>query len=465
MTRKITFTVLALTAMLNIYAQQAELLSSKAITDLLMQDSAEVASSYGKWDQYVKEHPMDENGWRNLYDISKRYEDFLSGNDYAKTKKKETSVLGRMEKAIPDSYTFNYCAYDGGYWVYTSDEPDDASTTDKPNYAERAIKMMPENAQGYEYEKLATYLISQHDTLRLANLLRRYYESGQFPQEQLQYDYNELQGMEHGGVYIAQHQGFIIGKLILQLVLGMHRDKILYCENIATYPDYLPAVFRQIGLSNDFLASGSEYRKEVRQEMQLAMIIRYICDQSKHPVYIGGSSFATLVLGHGVPDDMKENLYNEGLTLRYSATPYDNRKVKRHNVEERYQLDYLRFPFCVDRTNERRNYNHPASYLAFNYAILLYDLLPYYAEHKEERFWWLNSLLNNILEAKLQTDKDVLFNVGYTMFHIRELNDKGKHYQVVSMPIHTKRQENGNMLIYTSEADEKVIFQTEPDRQ
>ena len=90
MTRKITFTILALTAMLNIYAQQAELLSSKAITDLLMQDSAEVASSYGKWDQYVKEHPMDENGWRNLYDISKRYEDFLSGNDYAKTKKKET---------------------------------------------------------------------------------------------------------------------------------------------------------------------------------------------------------------------------------------------------------------------------------------------------------------------------------------------------------------------------------------
>ncbi len=166
-----------------------------------------------------------------------------------------------------------------------------------------------------------------------------------------------------------------------------------------------------------------------------------------------------------LPDDMKENLYNEGLTLRYSTTPYDNRKVKRHNVEERYQLDYLRFPFCVDRTNERRNYNHPASDLAFNYAILLYDLLPYYAEHKEERFWWLNSLLNNILEAKLQTDKDVLFNVGYTMFHIRELNDKGKHYQVVSMPIHTKRQENGNMLIYSSEADEKVIFQTEPDRQ
>ena len=462
MTRKITFTLLALVASLNLHAQQTALLSKDVINGLLFSDSASVVERYTQWDRYVAQHPQDENGWRNLYWVSKRYTDFLTGEDYNHAMKKETSVLGRMEKAIPDSYTFNICAHDGSYRMYQSD----AAVTDQTDYAARAIELMPDDVPGSDYETLATYLVSQQDTMRLTDMLRRFYDSGQFPQEQLQYDYNELQGMDEGGVYIAQHQGNILGKLILQRVIGVHQDKILYCENFATYPGYLSSVFRQIGLSEDFLASGSAYRKEWQQEKQLEMVIRYIFTQSKRPVYVAGNGFSTLVLGKGLPDDLKENLYNEGLTLRYSAVPYDNRKVKQRNVEERYLLDYLRFPFAVNRPNDYRNYAQPADQLAFNYAILFYDLLPYYAaRHDLERYFRLNALLNSILDAKLGQTTQQVFNVGSSMFMVRKLEDGGTHFQVVAMRLHTKKKDDGTTLIYSSEEDQTTLFTTDPDKQ
>jgi hypothetical protein len=81
----------------------------------------------------------------------------------------------------------------------------------------------------------------------------------------------------------------------------------------------------------------------------------------------------------------EKNLYNEGLLLKYSAKPYDNLAMKRRNVEERYMLEYLLVSFRPEWTAGQR--------LSANYAVLLADLLPYYAKHDKKRYDWLMRIL------------------------------------------------------------------------
>jgi hypothetical protein len=81
----------------------------------------------------------------------------------------------------------------------------------------------------------------------------------------------------------------------------------------------------------------------------------------------------------------EKNLYNEGLLLKYSKKPYDNLAIKRRNVEERYMLEYLLVSFRPEWTAGQR--------LSANYAVLLADLLPYYAKHDQKRYDWLMRLL------------------------------------------------------------------------
>ena len=104
------------------------------------------------------------------------------------------------------------------------------------------------DAPAGDYELWTQYLIPKRDTVRIINVLTQYYESGQYPEESLQYHFNELQGMEEGGVYIAPHPGEMVGKLILQHVLGVHKDKILYDEDAAMFPEYVKDVFGHIGI-------------------------------------------------------------------------------------------------------------------------------------------------------------------------------------------------------------------------
>ena len=97
-------------------------------------------------------------------------------------------------------------------------------------------------------------------------------------------------------------------------------------------------------------------------------------------------------------DPWKNNLYNEGLLLKYSKKPYDNLAVKRRNVEERYMLEYLLVSFRPEWTAGQR--------LTANYAVLLADLLPYYAKHDQKRYDWLIHLLvRGVTNTSLSDDK------------------------------------------------------------
>ena len=266
--------------------------------------------------------------------------------------------------------------------------------------------LLPKDAPAGDYELWTQYLIPKRDTVRIINVLTQYYESGQYPEESLQYHFNELQGMEEGGVYIAPHPGEMVGKLILQHVLGVHKDKILYDEDAAMFPEYVKDVFGHIGIPfNDDVWN---QLWTTWQDKTLTAIMRYIFDHSKRPVYLSAHDMWQYIIGEGLPDELKACLYNEGLTMRYSTKPYDNRAVKRRNIEQRYRLEYLRMRFHpVMKNTQRFSGSAEADYYAMNYMRLLRDQLPYYKQHNKERYQWLCDIFRDVISQLEKKNYDV----------------------------------------------------------
>ena len=462
--------LLALTTMM-VSAQQTEHIKRDAA--LYMADSLKLDSMYHYWNHFVEEHPKDEVAWRNLYEIYDTYEkrylvnhkNYQTGEEIFEAElkmRRKTGVMMRMEQAIPDSYTFNYCAFDCDYEWLKYENPDDIPDSLSSHYANRAIELLHDNVARYDYEEWAGYLMSNLDTVRLTRVLTRFYESGLYPADELQYHYNELQGMDEGAVYLGQHYDNVIGKLILQLVKGVHRDKILYNEaSVINYSPFLNGCIQQMGLSPQIADS---LRRNHQDFKGLERLLRYILANVKRPVYLSSNSISRLLFGDGVPEDLKQYLYNEGLTIRYSAKPYDNLRVKRRNVEERYLLDYLRFSF---RPDSDRRYN----YLSFNYLILLKDLLPYYKTNNPDRFRWLNHLYHDVL-AQME---DEGFVIGTTVFNIHKKEDhRGVHYEVEEGTVKPNKSFTGlygnakkeGLKYLTGEPIEThVILETEPIKE
>ena len=423
MKRTILIMLAALTMMTGASAQKTERTKAE-VGGFYFGDAAKLDSMYNYWNNFVAQHPKDEIAWRNLFDVSEskvyqmlnqtmhsseRPKNLRTVEDY----RKQLNVVGRMEKAIPGTYTFYYSAYQGSY------KPEVPEGTDVTTlfmhteaYADSAIAKLPDDSWADDYELWIQHLIPKCDTVSLKNLLTRYYQSGQYPEEALQYHFNELQGMEEGGVYIAPNPGEIIGKLILQHVLGVHKDKILYDEDAAMHQEYVKDVFGHIGIPFDESVWNNQLHATMWQDKTLRAIMQYIFDHSKRPVYLSAHDIWLYTLGQGLSDELKACLYNEGLTMHYSAKPYDNRAVKRRNLEQRYRLEYLRMPFHPEVRNTQRFSGSTVGY-AMNYMRLLRDLLPYYKQHNPERYQWLSDIFRDIIDQLEKKDYDVEEFKGY----------------------------------------------------
>ena len=108
--KRTVMTLLAFTLLLaGASAQVTKRLNRLEVT---FADTLKLDSLYNFWNAYVQLHPKDEMAWRNLFDASEgKVHDMIYRTrdwDGCERYRKQLNVVGRMEKAIPDSYTFYY---------------------------------------------------------------------------------------------------------------------------------------------------------------------------------------------------------------------------------------------------------------------------------------------------------------------------------------------------------------------
>ena len=233
-------------------------------------------------------------------------------------------------------------------------------------------------AADYERQIVASY--TNKDMATLDRLLKSYYNTGLYPIDVLMYNYNELQGMEDWSVIVMSSAESLIGKLILQRVLNEHRDKVLVCIETGGLD---ATICGKLGIA--------EPQTSGRPEEVFEKTIKWVAEHSDRKVYF---PFTDSPLFKQFPDAMKACIYNEGLTMRYSTTPYDNIAVKIRNLEERYLTDYLKL--SLQPYNEKRDCRlyrrFTPGMLALNYSAIYIDMLHYYQKHRPDRVEWLQNL-------------------------------------------------------------------------
>ena len=327
------------------------------------------------WKEVARQHPQDETAWLNYYNAA-RYMAWYNEEDTT-----ARQAVREMEAAIPRSYTFNYCAY--------RESSSGKGYGNAYAYAEAALANLPDDMQFFDYDNWVCYLAMQGDEGRMSQMAKRYVDSGIYSEAVLRYNFNELAGMDEGGIIIANGDAAIIPKWLIQEGMNMHRDKTVVCPSFLVLKEYREWLFRKLGLELPALKEPQSAEDYNANEQTL---LQAIIDRYGSKVY-----FSSTVLQQTM-EPWKQNLYNEGLVLRYSKKAYDNLAMKRRNVEERYMMEYLLVPFRPDWTTGQR--------LTVNYAVLLADLLPYYAKHDRNRYEWLMRLLvNGVTNTSLSEER------------------------------------------------------------
>lgn len=159
-------------------------------------DSLWYAGQVEAWQREVDADGQDEKAWRNLFEAAWGLKSCSRGkNDGGMPR-----ILERMERAIPETYTYNICAY------RASQGPDN-------KFAEKAMTLLPDDISDRGYDAVLGYLWMMGETdgtgwkAGLFNdILRRQYEHGKYPSFILRFGYNQLQGMAEGGLFFRQRR-------------------------------------------------------------------------------------------------------------------------------------------------------------------------------------------------------------------------------------------------------------------
>lgn len=318
------------------------------------------------WRDIARSNPKEEQAWKNYFRAAwyKKW--------YNKADTTANDVLREMEKAVPGSYIYNYACYR----KYMGME-------ESHLYARAAMKQLPETMDQNDYDIWFCYAAQMGDEENMERIAKRYYNSGLYSPYVLQYNYNELQGMEENGIYIGNGDAILIPKWIMQYAKGLHRDKAIVCMSFLALKHYREYIFRKLGVE---MPEFKEAKTQTDYDENVFRAVEALRKGTKRPTYF--SSFN----GAEINKPWEDKLYNEGLTLKYSDKPYDNFSVKRSNVEERYLLEYLIESFSPNKWDSGNRLNA-------NYVVMLSDLLDYYKKNNQKRYKWLRKLLLSALDG------------------------------------------------------------------
>lgn len=309
------------------------------------------------WKLEVDKNPGSLPAWENYYLACKGIWD----EDTLLWRKEQPRLLKKMKKYIPDTRL---------YYKVMDDEVMIPDIKKRESIRRKILTLKRDSETDYR-DDLRYY--QQHGQMEEARrVAREWFDSGLYSRDILSYCYNELIGLEKNAILAgARYQWSYC--FLLQHGMGLFKDVELVDLIDLLYPDSESELWKAKGVDVQTFSD----EKEVD-----CPGVWYFTEIERRPVYItqSGSSISL--------EKMKDHLYSEGLVFRYSLKPYDNMAVMRRNYEQKYLLDYLRFPVVTDalRNNER-------------YILAFLPLLKfYYVSGDKNQYLKLKTLLMSIVD-------------------------------------------------------------------
>ena len=209
-------------------------------------------------------------------------------------------------------------------------------------FAERALTMIPDDVDLETVDGLLGYLWRTGADLdkgergaQFNEMLKWQYEGGYYPDFALRYNYNQLEGMPENAIYIGQGDLDLFSKIMMQRAMNLHKDKFIVVSSFLFLQNYRDGICKHLGIP--------PYEIEASQ-FQLSKFIHYLSEKTDRPIYLNASVPYNLESSSNTEiKEFCDSLYQEGLLLKYSTTPYDNATAAMRAFEK-YHLEYLTEP-------------------------------------------------------------------------------------------------------------------------
>jgi hypothetical protein len=380
--------VLLCATSLSLVAQQKERVLPVITTG---KDATWYAQQYELWDKEVKQHPKSEDAWRNLFTA-----DFYLNNWFMEERPPLDSVnvvLQRMEKAIPGSFTYNYCVYKN-YMDGTSE------------HAERALQLMPRDADLITVDCLLAYLWrtgADADKGRrgaqFTACAKKLYEGHYYPEYALRYNDNQLLGLPENAIFLGNGDLEVLPKIILQRAMNLHQGKTVVPSVFLYDERFRDSLCSQLRIQ-PFRVNGESVDFD-HFPFYFLDFIKYVSAETGRPIYFGPS---VKYLENFVVEEqlelLKSCLYSEGLVQKYSPEPYDNTEASLRAIEK-YKLD-----FFTDSNYTPKDEWEGSKNMQLHYMELLYPYIQVYKNlgNMERAEWLRRTLRASITNTNLDED-------------------------------------------------------------
>ena len=352
----ITAVVLALTT-ISLHAQKADATPQPIESFVKVEYEPEwYATQAELWHKVALKDPSNDDAWINWFRAT-RYNMILSDGFDEIDETKLADIAQTVRKQRPDSYARYMLDYYCSMWIHSSEAYEDNMS--------KAISMRPDNR--VLYPDYVVYLLKNGNREQMDDILKRWYNTGEYSYNLLNYAYNEMVGMQQNGIIFVNGDTPTYSKLLVKFGKDLFADKTIICMSLLATPEYRSNVSKELGISPIPEPDYQNYDKWTDD------VLMHIIRESKRPCY-----FSTVI--PNLPS-FQDKLYSEGLVYKYSDKKYDNLAVKQENYEKRYLLDYLYEQFTPE------TYEATAYKLNLNYIPCFKSLLDYYKESGQKQHY------------------------------------------------------------------------------
>jgi len=216
----------------------------------------------------------------------------------------------------------------------------------------------------------------------MADILKRWYNTGKFSYTMLSYAYNCMAGMEENGILFVSGEEETFACLLVQYGKGLFQDRLIINLNLLQEPEYLEYICNLLGV--EATPPPADQRNMDYMNPWRENLIFSIAHTSRRPVYF---------TSYYIPEIFQKFLYSEGLVTKYSTKRYDNLAVKRRNYESVYLTDYMHETFGPDTY-----YGESIYRINLNFIPCFKSLLDFYkAEGMKAEYDKLRNLMISIV--------------------------------------------------------------------
>ena len=319
------------------------------------------------WHKEALKNPSNDDAWINWFRAT-RYNMIMSDGFDNIDDVKLAEIAQTVRKQRPDSYARYILDYFCTMWINSSEEYED-------NMA-KAISMRPDNR--ILFPDYVVYLLKNGNQELLDEILKKWYNTGEYSYSLLNYAYNEMIGMQLNGIIFVNGDTPTYSKLLVKHGKDLFPDITVICMSLLATPKYRSTVSKELGISPIPEPDYQNYDKWTDDA------VMHIIRESKRPCY-----FSTVI--PNLPS-FQDKLYSEGLVYKFSDKRYDNLAIKQENYEKKYLLDYLYEQFTPE------TYEATAYKLNLNYIPCFKSLLDYYKESgQKQKYTELYGLMKRIV--------------------------------------------------------------------